>query len=300
MAGQNIKASVIIPTYNATKTIARCLESVLGQDYENFEIIVADDGSTDDTKKIVSGFPRVKLISGLQNKGPSRARNNAIKNSEGDLIILLDSDSYIKDKTWIKEHVEARSKYDGYLIGGGIQGIGKGIIGRSERYWWVTNIPNSNSKRPFAINHLVTNNLSFPRYIFDKIGGFDESVYSGEDILFCQEAVKFGFKLLLLSNIIIYHQDRERLKDIIKRGLKYGQDRNTLKKRGVYKYGFLLPSNPFLCFLISPLIASLLTMRIIIGWWPWDKLVLVYSPVIFVGYFFTVVGTGIGALKNSH
>lgn len=298
MVNQKPRASVIIPTYNSAKTIVFCLKSLLEQDYENLEIIVVDDCSTDDTVKLVSGFPRIKLIANPKNGGPSYARNNGVRNSEGEIIILLDSDSYIKDKTWARRHVEAHLKNKECIIGGGIKGEGKGIIAKAEKYFWVTNIPHSGTDRPFAYTHLVTNNLSFPRHVFYKIGGFEESIHSGEDVLFCHQANKLSIKLLLLSDIIIYHRDRESFRDIMARGLKYGEDRLFLKKQGAYKYGFLIPSNSFLGFLFSPLIAFLGTVRFIVGWWHWDKLVLIYSPILFIANLFMAIGIAKGALKK--
>lgn len=295
MANINPKASIIIPTYNSAKTITRCLTSILNQDYDNLEIIVVDDGSTDETVKLVSKFPPIKLILNRKNKGPSHARNIGITNSTGEIIILLDSDSYVENKAWVRQHIEAHSRHDKCLIGGGIQGVGRGFWGKAESYFWITNIPQAGQERPFAIAHLVTNNLSFRRNIFDAVGGFDESIRSGEDIIFCQEAERLGFKLIMVSNMLIYHQDRA---GIIRRWFRYGQDRPILKKKGVYKkYSFLLPSNPFLCFLVSPLVALLLTIRIIIGWWHWDKRVILYSPAIFINYFFMALGAASGAWR---
>lgn len=295
MTNANPKASIIIPAYNSAKTITRCLAGVLEQDYDNLEIIIIDDGSTDETVRLVSEFPSVKLILNKENKGPSRARNIGIGKSTGEIIILLDSDSYIENKFWVKQLIKAHSLYNNCLIGGGIQGVGKGFWGKAENYFWITNLPKAGQERPFAISHLVTNNLSFKRDIFNAIGGFDESIRSGEDIVFCQEAEKSGFKLILFSNILIYHQDREGCVNIIKHWFKYGQDRQLLKKKGVYKkYSFLLPSNPFLCCFMSPLIALLLTIRIIIGWWPWDKKAILYSPAIFINYFFMTIGAASG------
>lgn len=292
------KASVIIPVFNSAKTIKACIRGVLEQDYENLEIIVVDDCSKDNTAEIVSGFPKVKLIANKKNMGPSCARNIGIRNSSGEIIILLDSDSWVKDRTWARRHIRAHEENPGCLIGGGIQGTGNGIIAKAEKYFWVTNIPNSGGERPFAYAHLVTNNLSFTRRIFDKIGGFEERIFSGEDMLFCHQALKLGVKILLFSDIIIFHHDREKIGAAIKRSFKYGQDRLFLKKRAVYKYGFLMSQNPLTAFLFSPILALLGTLRFIIGWWHYDKKVLLYSPILFLNSFFMALGIAAAALKK--
>lgn len=84
--------SVIIPTYNREDYICETIESVLTQTYKDFEIIVVDDGSTDNTKeKLVPFLKNIKLIE-QKNSERAVARNNGIKNSSGKYIALLDSD----------------------------------------------------------------------------------------------------------------------------------------------------------------------------------------------------------------
>ncbi len=89
------KFSIIIPMYNVEKYIYECIQSVLSQTYKNFEIIVIDDGSTDNCYNIVKDISetdkRITLI-GIKNSGPSTARNIGIENSTGDIILFLDSD----------------------------------------------------------------------------------------------------------------------------------------------------------------------------------------------------------------
>ncbi len=92
-----MKLSVIIPTFNRAKLLKRALKSVFAQTLQPFEVIVVDDGSTDDTKEMVKEFP-IKYFY-QKNKGVSTARNLGIKNSSGDVIAFLDSDDeWMKDK----------------------------------------------------------------------------------------------------------------------------------------------------------------------------------------------------------
>ncbi|MEM7312308.1 MAG: glycosyltransferase [Planctomycetota bacterium] len=89
-----MKASAIIPAYNVDNSIRRCLESVLAQTYDDVEIIVVDDGSTDDTAEIVQSFgDQVRFIQ-QENSGQSVARNRGIESSTGDFIGFLDADDY--------------------------------------------------------------------------------------------------------------------------------------------------------------------------------------------------------------
>ena len=88
--------SVVIPTYNSSAYIMHALESALNQTYDNLEVIVADDASTDDTCAIVRKLedPRVKLIERTENEGGAVARNTAIRAATGRYIAFLDSDDY--------------------------------------------------------------------------------------------------------------------------------------------------------------------------------------------------------------
>jgi len=88
------KISVIIPTYNRAQSIGRSIDSVLNQSYRNFEIIVVDDGSTDNTRDILLSFGNhIKYIR-QDNKGPSNSRNVGINASRGEFVAFLDSDDY--------------------------------------------------------------------------------------------------------------------------------------------------------------------------------------------------------------
>lgn len=91
--------TVIIPTYNSIKTITRSVNSVLNQSFQNFEILIVDDGSNKKTqclqKKIFKNNNKIKLYSRLRNFGVSNSRNFAMKKANGDFLIFLDSDDYL-------------------------------------------------------------------------------------------------------------------------------------------------------------------------------------------------------------
>lgn len=91
------KVAIIIPAYNAELWIARCIISCLNQDYDNLEIIVIDDGSTDSTKEKLMEFSDCRLkIHHINNVGVSKARKIGIEKSSGDFIYFVDSDDYIE------------------------------------------------------------------------------------------------------------------------------------------------------------------------------------------------------------
>ena len=96
--GKDTLISVVIPVYNGEKFLKDCIKSVIEQDYSNLEIIIVDDGSTDDSKKIVEEFAkkdnRIKYYY-KNNSGVSETRNLGIKNANGEFITFVDSDDYL-------------------------------------------------------------------------------------------------------------------------------------------------------------------------------------------------------------
>ena len=105
MANASPLVSVIIPIYNVESYLAQCLESVLGQSYENLEILLINDGSTDSSgaiaRKYASKDPRIHLFT-QANAGQSAARNLGLEHAQGEYVSFIDSDDYI-DRDFIKE-----------------------------------------------------------------------------------------------------------------------------------------------------------------------------------------------------
>lgn len=185
------KVSVIIPTYNRAKMIGETIQSVLDQKFRDFELIVVDDGSTDNTKEVVDSFkdPRINYIS-RQNSGPSAARNTGIQASSGDYIAFLDSDDL-----WLSDYLELMVRQldshndlglvcsDGYLRDDRT-GVTIGTI-------WRTSLPGFNpqraAKQPLKELLLRPDCFIRPpftvvrRVVFNKVGYFDESLRNGED-----------------------------------------------------------------------------------------------------------------------
>lgn len=104
------KVSIIMPSYNAAKFIAASIQSVIEQTYNNWELLITDDCSKDDTVKIVEQFlekdNRIKLFSTGKNSGPACARNKSLENATGKYIAFLDSDDI-----WVSNKLETQLKF---------------------------------------------------------------------------------------------------------------------------------------------------------------------------------------------
>lgn len=112
--------SIIMSCYNAEKTVARAIQSILNQTYQDFELIIVNDCSTDNSEQIIRQFndPRIKLINHSENRGAGLARRTAINNMSGDYMTFLDADDYLKEdclETYINNIGDCDILSSGYI-----------------------------------------------------------------------------------------------------------------------------------------------------------------------------------------
>ena len=111
------RVSVIMPTYNRAEKLPRSIESVLNQTLEEFELLVVDDGSSDETEAVVTAYddPRVKYVAHETNHGASAARNTGIDHADGEYIALLDSDDEFEPEKLEKQVDLLESRSDDWV-----------------------------------------------------------------------------------------------------------------------------------------------------------------------------------------
>lgn len=108
----NKKVSVLIATYNSDKTIKRAIDSILNQTFRDFELIVLDDGSTDNTKEVVTSINDQRITYIYQdNKGIASSRNTLLHNAKGEYVIYLDADDYM-DNTTLEKLIDKANEND--------------------------------------------------------------------------------------------------------------------------------------------------------------------------------------------
>ncbi len=173
------KVSVIIPTYNRAKYITRAIDSVLNQTYQDFEIIVVDDGSKDNTKEILTPYMNKIHYLWQENRGISAARNIAIQRATGEYIAFLDSDDvWLNNKLQIQVDILNKSFNIGL--------VHNKMIMLSEQGQKVGMKPKRESGKDFKElleigGDLPTSSVMVRRECFDKTGLFDENLPIMED-----------------------------------------------------------------------------------------------------------------------
>lgn len=180
--------SVVIPAYNAGKTIGKCLDSVFKQDFSDFEVLVVNDCSTDETKQIVEQY-KVRQIILKKNLGPAGARNAAIKEVRGKIIIFLDSDIVLRDNNALSELdkiFREKSGIDGIIMVKDKIPLNEGFtplfLAYYKYYLW-------NQPGEFQTS-FTTERSAIKKDIFDKVGYFNQQ-YKGADV----EDFEFGYRL---------------------------------------------------------------------------------------------------------
>lgn len=113
--------SIVIPTWNSARTLAGCLDSVFGQTFKDFEVMVVDDGSTDDTRAVLQPYEdRIRLII-QENRGSNPARNRGWHEAKGEYLLFLDSDITLRSGSLeillqtLNHHPEASYAYASFL-----------------------------------------------------------------------------------------------------------------------------------------------------------------------------------------
>ena len=204
--------SVIIPLYNKAPYIAKAIESVLGQTYRDFEVIVIDDGSTDQSLEVAKTFENKSItIISQPNSGVSTARNNGVKLAKHPYICFLDADdwwhpTFLEEmKQLITDFPDAGIYGSGYYIVkngkeriapiGVPQGFERGIIDYCEVYAKTLCMP------------IWTGAVIVPKNIFDEEGGFKSQLKLGEDFDLWIRIVLKHKAILVNKPLAYYNQD---------------------------------------------------------------------------------------------
>jgi glycosyltransferase involved in cell wall biosynthesis len=195
----NEKISVIIPLYNKEKEIKRALDSVLCQTFQNFEVIVVDDHSSDQGPAIVKSFhdPRISFI-GQEHRGVSYTRNHGVNLASSDFVAFLDADD-----EWMPKHLETLQRLiQDYPEAGmfttacKIQPVEGKLRWANYKYIpnppWEGLLPDYFKSGALGFYPVVVSVVAIPKKIYHEMGGFPEGYWMGEDVdLFSRIALKY-------------------------------------------------------------------------------------------------------------
>lgn len=205
--------SVIIPLYNKSPYVTKAIQSVLSQTYSDYELIIIDDGSKDDSvgvaTRAIEGSDNCRLIR-QGNSGVSIARNNGVSASQGSFLCFLDADDW-----WSPDFLTEMSKLIGEFPDAGIYGTNYTIVNETKHKTRVSPIGVEQGFEKGYINYcqvyaktlampLWTGAVCMPRKVFDEMGGFPKGIKMGEDfLLWIHVAMKY--KVALLNKPLAYY-----------------------------------------------------------------------------------------------
>jgi glycosyltransferase involved in cell wall biosynthesis len=211
-----MRFSVIIPLYNKAPYVAKAIQSVLAQGFTDFELVIVDDGSKDDSaeiaEKIIENQSNCYLIR-QENAGVSMARNNGVAASRGDYLCFLDADDW-----WEPAFLEEMSKLIEEFPDAGIYGTNYTIVNETKHKTRMAPIGVEEGFRKGYINYcqvysktqampLTSISVAIPRLVFEEMKGFPQGIKLGEDfLLWIHIALKY--KVAFLNKpLAFYNQD---------------------------------------------------------------------------------------------
>lgn len=225
--------SVVVCTYNGSRTIRDCLEGLRKLDYPNFEVIIVNDGSTDGIEKILKEYS-FRVIS-IPNGGLSNARNVGMRAAKGEIVAYIDDDA-IPDPQWLTYLAATFLTTDHVGVGGpNIPPADDGPIAEC-----VANSPGG----PVHVlltdqvaEHIPGCNMAFRKAALEAISGFDAQFrIAGDDVDLCWRLQQRGWTLGFNPAAMVWHHRRNSVKAYWKQQLNYGKAEGYLERKWPEKY----------------------------------------------------------------
>jgi len=235
------KVSIIIPTYNSGETLTKCLESIHGQTYPFFEVIIIDNFSSDNTLRIANEFG-AKII--RQRCNPAFARNIGIANSTGKYILFLDSDQVLSPQV-VKECLEKCKNGKAGMVAIPEVFVGKGFWSSCSAVW--KNCYQKIKLREDGKNVFQGEPRFFGRNQIIRAGMFNKNLLWGEDYEFYERIRRIDVKGILCKSRI-YHFEPASLRRILFKIFRYGRSMPTYSQQTRQQTFLLIFRNSWLTF----------------------------------------------------
>lgn len=221
--------SVVVASYNGSRTLAACLKSLTVLNYPRYEIILVDDGSTDDTHRITSSFPDVRYVH-QSHQGLSVARNTGIAAARGEIIAFTDADCRA-DEDWLYFTVDGLLRSDCVGIGGhNFLPPEDGPVAAA-----VMASPGGPAHVMLTdrlAEHIPGCNMVFYKWVLEEIGGFDPLYYrAGDDVDLCWRLQQRGYHIGFSPGGFVWHYRRNNVKAYLSQQQGYGEAEAMLVRR---------------------------------------------------------------------
>ena len=209
------KVSIVIITYNAKDDLKECLESLEKQDYNEKEIIIVNDASTDGTLKFLEHYQshlneQMVVITNKKNLGVAGARNVGIQHASGEIIAFTDSDC-VTDQSWISELVKCYVNKEVVAVGGGI------LNTRISNIWELTEKGHDFvATKEGYVSYIQGCNMSFDSNVLKKFMFNEEIKYGYEEKLLCDYLIRDRYSIYYRPQAVVYHKHRSNLPALLK------------------------------------------------------------------------------------
>lgn len=248
----SLDISVVIPSYQSSKDINRCLDSIYRQSGSiNYEVIVVDSSPKNIAYTIEQRFSQVRIIHLKERTLPGKARSIGASKARGELIFFTDTDCCV-DREWLNNLYEIHRS--GYQVAGGSvdNGTPKSLVGTTEY------LLEFNEMNPWAksgeVKALPSCNLSVRRQVFQQLGYFPDFM-KGEDTIFCDRFIQSGGKIFFNAKAKIVHMNRKGWIHYLKNQVALGEGAQETRRR-TKRHGYFLVQLPIFIPMI-PLYRSL-------------------------------------------
>jgi cellulose synthase/poly-beta-1,6-N-acetylglucosamine synthase-like glycosyltransferase len=228
--------SVVVCTHNGARTIQNCCEGLSKLKYPNFEVIVVDDGSSDQTTTIVRKYG-FRVIS-IDHSGLSHARNIGLQNAAGEIVAYIDDDAY-PDPHWLDYIVTTFKSTKHVGVGGpnltppedGLIAFCIGISPGNPTHVLLTDE---------IAEHIPGCNMAFRKAALDEISGFDPQFWiAGDDVDMCWRLTERGYSLGFNPAAVVWHHRRNSVLSYLRQQVHYGKAEAMLERKWPEKYNVL-------------------------------------------------------------
>ncbi len=230
------RVSVVICSYNGSSTLEQCLASLRNLDYPDYEVILVDDGSTDDTPSIAARFAEVRTIR-QTNMGLSVARNVGLAAATGTIVAYTDSDCFV-DPDWLGLLIRQFAKTGAAAAGG---------PNLTPRDGWLAECVAAAPGQPTHVlindeeaEHIPGCNMAFRVDILKAIGGFDPTYRrAGDDVDICWRLIDAGYLVTFAPGAFVWHHRRQGPRPYFRQQAGYGEAEGLLARKHPSRFNVL-------------------------------------------------------------